>query len=152
MKEKSTTLHLPGASCLWGVRTSGFTSPPLGAPRPPGGLLISPAPAHSQSGGARDSYSVHWDAPYHTTPAGAARQPRSQARAGRSGKPSRKPPRQTGESALADHFLVVPLCTVCSPPIPPCLSPLLLISHLGVSSSKNCSPAPPLDSVLCKSM
>lgn len=101
-----------------------------------------PAPAHSQSGGARDSDSVHWDAPYHTTPAGVARPLRSQAGAGRSRKTSRKSPRQTGESALADHFLVVPPCTVCSPPHPSLPQPTSLNFSPGACHQAKTVPLP----------
>ena len=77
-----------------------------------------PAPAHSQSGGARDSHSVHVGCTLSHHPSRCSKAAPTQPGAGRSGKTLWKFPRQTGESALADHFLVDPLCTVCSPSHP----------------------------------
>ena len=100
-----------------------------------------PLPTHSQVG--LDIVRVYtWDAPYHTTPAGVVRQLRPQPGAGRSGKTSWKFPRQTGESALADHFLWFLFAPSALHPIPHCLSPRLFNYSPGHVIKQKLFPCP----------
>lgn len=111
-----------------------------------------PAPAHSQSGGARDSYSVHMGCTLSHHPCRC----RKAAPISAWGWEKRKDFMEVSQADGNQPLLTTSWWFLFAPsalhPIPHCLSPLLLISHLGMSSSKNCSPAPPLDSILCRAV
>lgn len=97
-----------------------------------------PLPTHSQVG--LEIVTVYtWDAPYHTTQAGVVRQLRLSLGLGEAERLYGSFPGRQGNQPLLTTswwFLFAPSVLH---PIPRCLSPLLLISHLGMSSSKNCS-------------